>query len=215
MIESANPGSPGGFESLAPPFILTRPIDWPYLKERCMSRIARALVALVILSGLALTGTAQPASAADVKVCVGSGTANIGGNGLVYPFVDPSARARSFGFNLSIIGGCAYSGIPTAPLTGLSAGGDLEGYCGHSTSLNGLAKANGVHGFIYVSAGSLLVIAPSPLTPTSFAVGVANAVPNVLNPAAGSCLGGGALTPGSNGATEFIVTGAVALVAVP
>ncbi|HEX2039389.1 MAG TPA: hypothetical protein VHF47_06610 [Acidimicrobiales bacterium] len=159
-------------------------------------RLSALLTAALAASTLAVLGSAQPASAADV--CAGAGLASISGAGLFYPGVGTTTttsgtaggsltlytlpRLESFAFDSSIAGACAL-GSPA-----VAAGGLVSGWCGHSWGSG--ATATGTP-FSWVSAGSLLIISGG-LT------GVVNATPNV--PAGASC---------ATGALSFIVAGGV------
>lgn len=149
-----------------------------------MKAVLRGGLVAAMVGALCLSA-ATPVSAAQ-EVCAGQGNASVG-SGLFYPGLGP-AKNTSFGFSLDI-GACSTSANLTA--SG-SISGPLGGaHCGLST---GSGTANGHHSFSYIGAGSLLVI-------TGGAVGVVNATPNAL--VGSSC---------TTGATQFLVTGAAALI---
>lgn len=144
-------------------------------------RLAALLSAALVAGAMSMSAPASPASAAEV--CFGVGSATVGGDGLYYPGgVFGGYRVTGFHFVLDRAGAC----VPS--FSGASAGGTVQGYCGHST---GSGTANNTYDFVWTSAGSVLVI-------TGELTGVAVAFPAVF--AAQSC---------HTGALAFDVHGAV------
>ena len=160
-----------------------------------MKRIVRGVLAAAIVASAA--GFFAPSASAHTEVCVGQGTATT--SALYYPVLGHSTDG-TFTFNVGT-GACVSGGGVGGAL---NAAGTLQGWCGQS---NGRGTVN-THSMSYESAGTLLVIfstptAPNPPAGQSLVLGVASAVPNVTTTPAQSCL---------TGATNFLVTGAVAMV---
>ncbi|HEX7168511.1 MAG TPA: hypothetical protein VF230_16135 [Acidimicrobiales bacterium] len=173
------------------------------------------IVAAVSLLAAALLSY-SPASAHFADVCIGQGDA-VTDNPVYYPkvlddstdpptVVDGPSASGAATFNFST-GGCLTAFVPDAPwvhsgsveaefASGLLTDPDppFGNYCGHS---EGIVKIPD-HPASWISVASMLVIIPD--AAPGGAAGVVNAVPNLLEDQ--SCL---------EGATEFLVTGALVL----
>jgi hypothetical protein len=179
-----------------------------------MKRRIVALLASGLVAGVIMLLPASPASA-GTDVCVGQGTAATG-QGLTYPFPGTGKNTTaSFTFSVGACVGTSGvrtsagipAGLPTpfanVNISGLGVAPLNGAYCGHSTGSGGVADNH--HSFQYVSAGSILLILPGGVG-TNVAAGVVNASPDVTTTPPQSCL------PTGPGASQFLITGAVALI---
>ena len=162
-----------------------------------MKDVVRGLVPVLLV---AATGVIVPSPAsAHTEVCVGQGV--VWTPPMYLPAFGPNATGS---FTMYLLPG--WDTLLCLPTLGaLSAAGPLSGSCG---LFIGTGTMNG-HAFSHVSAGSVWILFSQPLaTPlgpgdAALVVGVANVIPWVGAASAQSC---------TTGATQFLVTGAVAMV---